>query len=741
MKAASKPKPAKASADFKDHHRAVLDNLPFPAWLKDTESRFLAVNEAFASTFGAVDAESLVGKTDFDIAPIDLAEAYRADDRSVIASRQKKMVEEEIIDQGVRKWFETYKAPVLDQHGELLGTVGFAKDITERKESERILKESEERFRLIFESSGEAILFAWADGRIQSANPAACRMFGYTEEEFRQLGRSGILDLSDPNLPQAIEERSSRGAFHGELRGLRKDGQVFTFDLVSTLFTDAKGELRSINQFRDITERKKAEQLQLESQQRLEVALLGARLGMWDWHRPSGKISFDRRWAEMLGETPEQLESDVNIWASRIHPDDWPIINASMARLQQATGDAFETEYRMRHKNGHWVWILDSGKVVERDTEGEPTRIVGTHLDISARKEAERQLQDQLELLQLRDNALDAISQGVLITGRDQLITYANSGFEAITGYPMSEIVGCNCNFLHGPDSNPETIADMAATVTSGKPFHGEILNYRKDGTPFWNGLSITPVFDSDGQIAQFVGVQRDITSRKQAEDELRNQAARIEAMSRHQIEAQEEMRRRLSADLHDRTSPNLAAISINLGILANECSNCVTLNAAARIEDTTALVDDTVASIREISAELRPPLLDYAGLIPAMESYAQQFRRRTGIEVRLKRPVTHLSLEVNLESTLFRIFQEALTNGAKHSHATRLDVSLTQEQHTLTLSIADNGIGFDAALVGIAPFGSGLGLINMKEMAEFAGGTFTVTSQPGKGTHIHVQF
>ncbi len=119
------------------YQRALLDNFPFEVWLKDTESRFLAVNQVFARTFGAKNAEELVGKSDYDIATRGLAEAYRADDRDVLATRQKKTVEEEIEDQGVRKWVETFKAPVVDENGELLGTVGFARDITARKDAEK----------------------------------------------------------------------------------------------------------------------------------------------------------------------------------------------------------------------------------------------------------------------------------------------------------------------------------------------------------------------------------------------------------------------------------------------------------------------------------------------------------------------------------------------------------------------------------------------------------------------------
>jgi len=120
------------------YQRALLDNFPFAVWLKDPESRFLSVNQGFAKIFGMNSPEDAVGKTDFDIAPTELAEAYRADDRMVMSMRQNNVTEEEILTDGIRKWFETYKAPVLDNNGELLGTVGFARDITQQKQAEEL---------------------------------------------------------------------------------------------------------------------------------------------------------------------------------------------------------------------------------------------------------------------------------------------------------------------------------------------------------------------------------------------------------------------------------------------------------------------------------------------------------------------------------------------------------------------------------------------------------------------------
>ncbi|MBZ8144083.1 GGDEF domain-containing protein, partial [Rubrivivax gelatinosus] len=132
-----------------------------------------------------------------------------------------------------------------------------------------------------------------------------------------------------------------------------------------------------------------------------------------------------------------------------------------------------------------------------------------------------------LRLLHLHQSALDAISQGVVISDANRRSTYANAAFVALTGYSADEIIGDTCSMLQGPGTSPETVLEMRAALDRGEPFHGELLNYRKDGTPFWNELKIVPVHDERGVLTQFVGVQRDVTARRDAMSKL-SLAARV---------------------------------------------------------------------------------------------------------------------------------------------------------------------------------------------------------------------
>ncbi|MBL8478591.1 MAG: response regulator [Sterolibacteriaceae bacterium] len=178
------------------YQRALLDNFPFAVWLKDTEGRFLAVNAGFARMFGARDVNELVGKNDLDIAPRDLAEGYRADDLAILDSRQQKNVEEEILAGGTRKWFETFKAPVIDRNGALLGTVGFTRDITDRKAADQELEQHRRHLQQLVDVRTAAL--SVAKEAAEAANRAKSTFLANMSHELRtpMNGIMGMLALA-----------------------------------------------------------------------------------------------------------------------------------------------------------------------------------------------------------------------------------------------------------------------------------------------------------------------------------------------------------------------------------------------------------------------------------------------------------------------------------------------------------------------------------------------------------------
>ena len=182
----------------------------------------------------------------------------------------------------------------------------------------------------------------------------------------------------------------------------------------------------------------------------------------------------------------------------------------------------------------------------------------------------------------------------------------------------------------------------------------------------------------------------------------------------------------------------------INLDIIANTVNGTrlarepgAAQDFSDRIEDTRALIEDTNASIREICAGLHPSAIERGGLLGVIQSYALQFSKRTGIQTHVYCPHHEIALQPDLELALFRVFQEALTNCAKHAKATAVEVQVQLDGQPIFLSIADNGQGFDVHNTNTQ---SGLGLISMRETVELAGGQLRVESTPGRGTQVYVE-
>jgi NO-binding membrane sensor protein with MHYT domain/two-component sensor histidine kinase len=207
----------------------------------------------------------------------------------------------------------------------------------------------------------------------------------------------------------------------------------------------------------------------------------------------------------------------------------------------------------------------------------------------------------------------------------------------------------------------------------------------------------------------------------------------------RRLVEIQELERRRLSRELHDRVGQNLTALAINLEILKNHGAAADPGEMGLRLDDSIDLVESTADAIDNVMAELRPPLLAEHGLLPALQEYGRQFARRTGIEVAVHGEDSPRRPPHEIESSLFRVAQEALTNVARHAGARHVELHLNQNATHCTLSVIDDGAGMDAARLSDA-LASGHGVASMKERVQAVGGRFSMTSPPRGGTHIRVR-
>jgi len=275
---------------------------------------------------------------------------------------------------------------------------------------------------------------------------------------------------------------------------------------------DTDGLVRTI---RYAISRAKLEQRLREAEERWRFALEGAGDGVWDWQIQTNQVSYSKRWQEMFGLADTEMGNRFDEWVQRVHPEDIQRVTTNLHAYFEAQSITYSCEYRMRHEQGHWLWMLARGIVVSRSTTGTPLRMIGTHTDITVRKLAEER--DHLLV-----SALEAVANGVVITDIEAKIEWVNPAFEHLTGYSRSEAIGRRPADLvrSGQHERPFYVA-MWDTILKGDTWRGEVLNKRKDGGLYHEELVIAPVKDRAGKICHFVGVKQDISARKHLEAQL----------------------------------------------------------------------------------------------------------------------------------------------------------------------------------------------------------------------------
>lgn len=362
------------------------------------------------------------------------------------------------------------------------------------------------------------------DFRLIHVNQAAVRHFGHPREKLLTM-RVRDWDPAYAN-ERAVSNwqklRKTRFAVFESEHHLA-DGRVVPVE-ISANYIEYQGKEYAGGYFRDISDRKKAEQELRDSEERYHLALHGAGLGTWDWNIQTGKTIFNRRWAEMLGYHLEELEPDFKTWEKLVHPEDLPEVMGKLQNHLKGLSSFYSVEHRLKTKAGEWMWILASGTVFERDADGKPLRAVGIHLDIDDRKQAENRLYEQRVML---EGVLNSIPQAVFWKDRESRYSGCNRVFAHAAGLEAPEkIIGKSD--LDLPWAEKEGCAYMAddQEVIASQTAKSGIIEpiTLADGSKRWLETSKTPLLSPTGEVFGVLGVFEDITERKQMEQQLRQE-------------------------------------------------------------------------------------------------------------------------------------------------------------------------------------------------------------------------
>jgi PAS domain S-box-containing protein len=351
---------------------------------------------------------------------------------------------------------------------------------------------------------------------------------------------------------------------------------------------------------------------------------------------------------------------------------------------------------------------------------------------------------------------LNQATAGIVRKRLDGTLLFVNSAFSNMLGYKSSELVGKPIwQFTH-PDDVQINKKLYAQLMLDGLPFQLEKRLIRQDGSTLWVSVSVSPVMDSKGKPQSAVAVEVDITARKQAEEALQELNLQLESLvekrtaqlkfandalqknRRRLLDVQEEERRALARELHDRVGQSLTALNLNLSILQGQLPNHILDVVGSRLADSIGLLDETIPAVRDVMSNLRPTVLDEYGLEAALRMHLSEFTSRHNIHVHFSNSTSALPrVDTTIELTLLRIAQEALFNIAKHAQASDVQLSILQVDSTICFTVEDNGVGFEMSDAFSHRDSHGLNI--MRERAEAVGGSIIISSAIGKGTRIEV--
>lgn len=532
----------------------------------------------------------------------------------------------------------------------------------------------------------------------------------------RRRGNWEILET--PELMQAKQE----------IRRLNEELEQRVIERTREL-TAANEELKI-----EMAERKRAEEALRESQRKLEEAQRIAHVGHWERDLDTDLIIWSDEIYRIFGLSPREKDLPLTEWRHMLHPEDRERVSLAIDEAQRG-GRRYDVEYRIMRPDGEVRYVHSHGDVI-RDEQGRPRRAFGIAQDLTERKRAEEALRKSENLWRTIFN--DA-AIGIAIVNPEGRPVETNPAFQKLLGYTKEELRHLwFVDFTHPDDTIKEL--PLHQEMIEGKRDHYQMEKryIRKDGQVRWVNL-IASVIPAE-QPGEFfgVGMVEDITERKHAEEQLQTSTTQLRALSESLRRAREEEGIRIARELHDELGSALTSIKWSLLELDKVSSEEGKRGAREKIAEMVGVADSTINTVRRISSELRPGVLDELGLVAAVEWHAQQFEEHTGIVCRFDSLVDDVELNGEQATVVFRIFQEAMTNILRHAQATEVNILIEQDEGEFVIEIRDNGRGItESERRGIRS----LGLVGMRERAHSIGGEIEINGIAGKGTVLIARF
>ncbi len=727
------------------------------AWEVDKNGLYVYVGDSVESILG-YRPEELIGKLHFyDLHPEKNREEFKKAAFEVFERKDAfKDLENDCLTKDGRKiWVSTNGLPLIDSDGSLRGYAGTDTDITERKESEEQVSMLAE----IIDITPSGISIHYPDGEIAYVNDSFRTMLGREKESLISSNFYDLIDIEDKSIiDQRLKILNEKGEALFEAAHYKSDGTKLPLD-VYVKKIDRRGKPALLSIIVDISERKEYNRKLEEKNQRLLNIVEGARAGTWEWNVQTGETRFNEKWAEIIGYRLEELEPiSIKTWQKFAHPQD--LIKSGEALQKHFSGetDYYESESRMKHKDGRWVWVIDRGIVISRTESGEPLMMFGTHIDITKRKESEEELAASEErFAKIGESALDAV---ILINEKGRT-EYWNPGAERMLGFKSVETLGKKVHDLIVPERYSERFRKgwEKYLATGDGPLLGIINEFsalKKDGSEIPVELSLAKLnIHGKNWTSAFI---RDISQRKKAEKELIEAKEQAESANR----AKSEFLANVSHEIRTPLNSILGFSEVMLGSVKNKTDEKYLKTIYSGGKTLLDLINEILdlAKIESGKLDIIPEYVDFRATISEVKRFFSRQIEEKGLDFSLvidpDFPKTIFIDEIRMRQILINLIGNAVKFTAEGYVRMRVKSESRKDDFLdFEISVSDSGIGIkkidhnsifesfmqqsgqDSKKYG----GTGLGLTISKKLVEMMNGSIMVESEPGVGSKFSIRF
>jgi len=667
--------------------QALLNTITETVFMQDLKGNILALNDTAAKRFG-YSKEKLIGKCVYDLFPQKVANARREKLRELINTKEPT----ESRDERNGRFYDTIGYPLFDKDKNLSKVIVFAKDITHQLLAARAIKESEERYRDLTESSPDAIIVHFG-GKVLFANRAAANLLGYGSPE--ELLEKNALDFIHPDYKAKVIDRINKITVSNievptlEEKFRKKNGEYIDVEVTSLPFS-YRGNTAVQVIARDISFRIEAEKALKQSEERYRAFIAQSTEGIYrmELEKPVRISVSSKQQVKHLYKNCSIAECNDVMAKMYGYKKTKELLGVKLVNLPGNTEKPFNTNgliefiksgYRILNKetqehdkNGKTKYFINNAVGIVEN--GFLTRIWGTQTDVTELREKETEIRKL-------SRAIEQSPVSIIITDTSGNIEYANPKFSNVTGYSAREVKGKNPRILKSGDKSPDEYKELWQTISSGNEWQGEFHNKKKNGNLFWESALITPIKNDKGEITHFLAIKQDITEQKHNGEKLKQSLKEKEVMLR---------------EIHHRVKNNLQIISSLLKLQGGYTKDPVAseyLKISQQRVRTMALIHQQLYRSDDLSG------IDFGEYLKKL---INDLFTIYGIEKRkmlLNVNANHIFLSIEKAIPCGLIVNELVSNSIKHAFTQKnngkIEALLSQEENTYRMIIRDNGAGF----------------------------------------------